>query len=336
MKKLIVICFSSVFLLFIGLVGSILFLVNGDDEGSDKGGVLIDGRADVNEAIERYRDSFEKYAKMFGIEEHVEVIMAIAMQESGGRHLDIMQASESLGLPPNTIIDPVYSIEVGVKYFSEVLKKADGKVKLALQSYNFGTGFINYAFENGGEYSRELATAFSKMKQAELGWDGYGDVLYVPHVMRYVGVVNSEPIFNDGADWAFPLKKIIITSEMGWRTHPISGIQKFHGGIDFDCTNTDPVYSVKDGVVIKSVISPILLGNHVLIKHDENEYSVYGHLSSLNVEKGDEVIAGDRVGVCGTTGSSTGTHLHLEWRTENVYAPKRINKDPRIKLGIEK
>ncbi|CAK6480981.1 hypothetical protein BFRIPA_00035 (plasmid) [Peribacillus frigoritolerans] len=64
--------------------------------------------------------------------------------------MDVMQSSESIGLPPGAITDPEYSIQVGVKHFAEVMKQAKGDVNLALQSYNFGDGFIGYALERGG------------------------------------------------------------------------------------------------------------------------------------------------------------------------------------------
>ena len=61
---------------------------------------------------------------------------------------DVMQASESLGLPPNTIEDPERSIKVGIRYFADMLEKAGGDIKLTLQAYNFGGGFIDYANES--------------------------------------------------------------------------------------------------------------------------------------------------------------------------------------------
>ncbi|PAC90319.1 endopeptidase, partial [Bacillus licheniformis] len=70
--------------------------------------------------------------------------------------LDVMQSSESMGLPPNTITDPEVSIDVGMKHFKSVLDKAGGDIKLTLQAYNYGGGFIDYVKKNGGKYSKEL------------------------------------------------------------------------------------------------------------------------------------------------------------------------------------
>src|SRR5699024_9664646 len=80
-----------------------------------------------------------------GREEHINVLLAITTQESGGTaSLDIMQSSESLGLPPNTISDPLYSIKVGVSYFDEVMTQAENAgvdVDTAIQAYNMGNGY---------------------------------------------------------------------------------------------------------------------------------------------------------------------------------------------------
>ncbi len=108
------------------------------------------------------------------------------MQESGGRSLDIMQSSESIGLPPNSITDPERSIEVGIKHFKKVFKQAGGDVRLTLQAYNFGSGFIDYVKKNGGKYTKKLALDFSRLQAFKMGWKSYGDPSYVDHVMGYV------------------------------------------------------------------------------------------------------------------------------------------------------
>lgn len=108
-----------------------------------------------------------------------------------------MQASES-GFNtkyPNTpggITDPEYSIDVGVQSLTDALSLADVKspidierISLALQGYNFGSGYIYWAVENYDGYSAANAIEFSEMMAEKMGWSGYGDVQYVPHVLRY-------------------------------------------------------------------------------------------------------------------------------------------------------
>lgn len=285
----------------------------------------------ISENILRYEKYFKKYAKKFFIEDQVDVIMALAMQESGGRHLDVMQSSESIGLPPNSITDPARSIEIGVKYFAESFKKADGDVKLALQGYNFGIGFIDYAKENGG-YSKEVSIAFSEKMAKRQGWTSYGDIDYVDHVMRYLDEENSIPVNSDG-DWSYPLDNILVTSEYGYRIHPIYKTEKLHAGIDFDCSTGDNVRSVNKGEVVELKHGNTGYGNYITIQHGKNEFSRYAHLSSISVEMGDKVKTGALIGKCGSTGGSTGAHLHLEHLTALAYGGES-SVNPRDILGL--
>ncbi|MDA1478030.1 bifunctional lytic transglycosylase/C40 family peptidase [Bacillus sp. CLL-3-40] len=149
----------------------------------------------ISPEVERFRAVFEKYARKEGIFDQVNIIMALTMQESGGRSLDIMQSSESIGLPPNSIVDPEESIKVGIAHFKKVFIKAGKDVKLTLQSYNFGSGFIDYVKKNGGKYTKELANKFSRIQAIKQGWASYGDPEYVDHVMRYLkGTNNVKPV----------------------------------------------------------------------------------------------------------------------------------------------
>lgn len=165
--------------------------------------------ADVSPLVLRYQPLVELYAKKYGVESYVPLLLAKMMQESGGRLPDVMQSSESLGLPMNTITDPEVSIDVGIRYFASVLKDAGGDVKLALQSYNFGGGFIPYANARGG-YSKPVAVAFSQMMAAKQGWARYGDVDYVDHVLRYLKYPAGAPVIEGGGVAFQSLMKIAL------------------------------------------------------------------------------------------------------------------------------
>lgn len=329
------------FLFFTAVLGLFFFFVTSlspNDEFSDHpmsiGQVSEQGTADVSAEIERYRPLFEKYSNQYGVEEYTELLMAKGMQESGGRLPDVMQSSESLGLPRNSISSPEKSIDQGIKYFSQTLDKAGGDVELALQAYNFGDGFITYAEEhNNGAYSKELAQQFSAEQERKLGWSNYGDDDYVDHVMRYLDGFSSEAVAFEGAEgvWGPPIQNMNVTSDFGMRFHPIHKENRMHNGTDFGCTEADPLFSVKDGVVVASIHSNTGLGNYITIQHNDNEYSTYGHMSVLDAKEGQEVSQGDKIGMCGTTGDSTGPHLHLEYR-ESLEGGTR--KDPAEVLGL--
>ena len=151
----------------------------------------------VSAEVEAYEPLIQKYAKQYGIPEYVELIEAVMMQESGGRGLDPMQAAEgsfNTRYPhePNGIKDPEYSTECGVQELKAALISAEVEnpidmehIKLALQGYNFGNGYISWAKTNYGGYSYANAVEFSTMQAARLGWDSYGDTQYPAHVLRY-------------------------------------------------------------------------------------------------------------------------------------------------------
>lgn len=151
----------------------------------------------VSAEVEAYEPLIRQYATQYGIGEYVELIKAIMMQESGGRGLDPMQSSEGafntrFPRQPNGITDPAYSIECGVQEIKACLVSAEvetpvdmERIKLALQGYNYGNGYIPWAKEKDGGYTPANAIEFSDIMAEKLGWSSYGDKQYVAHVLRY-------------------------------------------------------------------------------------------------------------------------------------------------------
>ncbi len=180
---------TLVVILFIVLFGAALALFGGGSSSSSY--------TPVSAEVEAYTPIIRNYARQYGIEEYTELIKAVMMQESGGRGLDPMQSSESgyntrYPREPNGITDPAYSIEVGVQTLVACLSEAQvenpidmARIKLALQGYNYGNGFIPWAITNYGGYSIAAAVEFSDMQAANLGWNSYGDKQYAAHVLRY-------------------------------------------------------------------------------------------------------------------------------------------------------
>lgn len=143
----------------------------------------------VSAEVQAYEPLITKYAREHGIQEYVELIKAVMMQESGGRGGDPMQCSECgyNDQYPGGITDPEYSINIGIRYLADCLHAAGvtspmdlEHIKLALQGYNFGAGYITWALENYGGYTQANAQEF-----ANLHGGSYGDVSYVPNVLRY-------------------------------------------------------------------------------------------------------------------------------------------------------
>ena len=118
-----------------------------------------------------------------------------------------------------------------------------------------------------------------------------------------------------------PLKSYSrISSEYGWRKNPVTGVNKLHAGTDFAAPGGTPIYAAASGYVQVAGWSSGGYGNYVIIYHgkmsDGNQYStLYGHMRSVATSAGKYVKQGEIIGYVGSTGNSTGNHLHLEvWK----------------------
>ncbi len=198
--KHILIAFSGVFLLIFSLLLLVVILFSEEDDG---GHDLLYGGVNVSEEVLAHKPMLEKYAREYGIEDYVNVLLAIIQVESGGTLEDVMQSSESMGLPPNTL-STEESIKQGCKYFTSLLESAKAKgcdLNAVIQSYNYGGRFLDYVAGRGKKYTFPLAENFSKEKsngvkvtycnsiaiQKNGGWRyNYGNMFYVLLVSEYL------------------------------------------------------------------------------------------------------------------------------------------------------
>lgn len=111
--------------------------------------------------------------------------------------------------------------------------------------------------------------------------------------------------------WGAPLSTgLTVTSPFGWRANPTGSGSEHHDGIDFAGSSGTPVFATKGGKVVAAEFH-WSAGNHVIIQHADGHYSYYMHLSSFAVSSGQTVSQGQQLGGMGTTGNSTGVHLHF-------------------------
>ena len=307
------------------------------------------GGKPFSEMVLRWEPAIRAEAIENGIPHLVNVLLAIVQVETGGnaeRWPDIFQASESLGLPPNTISCPYESIRVGVAFFANGYhSNPNHDLENIIQPYNFGFGFLNhtgyeYRFENAVAFSRMMANGLRIIYQNPVaieingGWRyQFGNMFYVKLINQYLQGGGGQIIGN--GIFAFPVGgNWSVTSPFGWRPNPFTGILEFHNGIDLitDIPNA-PIYAIADGTV---VFSGWLggYGNFVAIQHDNTTFSSYGHNSANLVRVGQRVSAGQQIATMGTTGSSTGVHLHLNiLMNTNCFSSGHVNPAPL--LGIE-
>jgi murein DD-endopeptidase MepM/ murein hydrolase activator NlpD len=109
-----------------------------------------------------------------------------------------------------------------------------------------------------------------------------------------------------------------ITSEFGYRIHPIYGDRRFHSGLDMAAPYGSPILAAYDGNVVAAGYNSSM-GNYVMIDHGDGLYTIYMHASSLAVSTGASVTAGQQIASVGSTGASTGPHLHFSVRLNGHY-----------------
>lgn len=321
-----------VIVMTLGVVSIINTVVGGSTASNTGSGPIIGGgNAQVSAEVEQYRGAIQAELDKHGKGEHTDLLLALMMQESGGRGNDPMQASESKCGYIGCITSPQESIEYGVKHFLSVMAQAKNDVKLTLQSYNFGGGFINYVLENGGSYTKELAISFSQMMYQKLAHTGiykchrpfaiqhsacYGDIEYVDAVLKYLpsAVGGSSQQLAEGI--SAPVgRDMVVNSKFGWRD--IGAGPEHHNGIDLKCDESISINAALDGKVVYAGTSGGApgYGNFVTIQHDANLFTTYAHLSKIQIANGSSVESGQQIGMCGNTGRSFGSHLHFEVKT---------------------
>ena len=151
-------------------------------------------------------------------------------------------------------------------------------------------------------------------------WDSKAVNPYRIDATKFKDTVNLS-LFDStkGRNWHPPLRNSIINSDFGLRW------SRFHYGVDLDLNVGDSVFATFDGVVRISKFDKNGYGNYVLLRHYNSLETLYGHLTKQNVSAGQYVKSGDLIGFGGSTGRSTGPHLHFEVRFEgNAIDPEHV------------
>ncbi|MGB6409543.1 MAG: peptidoglycan DD-metalloendopeptidase family protein, partial [Planococcus donghaensis] len=162
---------------------------------------------------------------------------------------------------------------------------------------------------------------------------------WVPNVTQVVsslGGLTMNCTSNTG-EFVQPIPNVTVNSNFGIRVHPTTGEVSAHEGVDLACSQPDPIYAAKEGtVVFASYPSGILAtyGNVVVVEHANKHFSLYAHLSKIDVKVGQEIGQLEPIGQCGTTGRSTGDHLHFEIHTDRMFG-NRVNPMKYLEAGKE-
>lgn len=148
------------------------------------------------------------------------------------------------------------------------------------------------------ELMREIAQKEKDLKAAQ----------YDEYLAKLAAQGNSPP---SNATWITPVSGATLTSPFGKRVHPVLGYERMHNGIDLACPAGTPIYATRAGTVTTASYQAGGAGYYVSINHLDGFSSIYMHMTRYVVSKGQQVSAGQLIGYVGSTGISTGPHLHF-------------------------
>lgn len=157
-------------------------------------------------------------------------------------------------------------------------------------------------------------------------YSGNHEVFFVIINERYN---STERAFFLSTFFRFPLERGRLTSPFGYRINPISGRSTFHRGVDIAAPKGNPVIAAGKGKVLKAEFDKIY-GNFIIIKHPGGYETLYGHLDKILVTSGSFIVGGAIIGEVGSTGYSTGPHLHFEIKSS------KKNENPLLILPIKR
>ncbi|RBT39371.1 hypothetical protein EB54_02053 [Enterococcus gallinarum] len=294
----------------------------------------------------------DKYTKLYGISDYIGLAYALIMVENPSTDGtdDIMQSSESAGYPGPGYLTGEASVKQGCKHLAEQIKNGQTQnvdIWGVMQGYNFGSAYIPWLANRGGKNTTDLAEEYSRDVVAPSLGNTTGAIYpYVNAVSQadgrtylyvnggnfhYAAMIRQYVKVTESVGYVVPISKpVTVTSEFGYRQHPITGAYELHNGIDLVNGNpTTPIYASAAGEVVIAGSYPEWYGNYVVIKHSDGLYTGYAHQSQLRVSVGDTVKQGQQIGNMGTTGPSTGPHLHFQffkngpWPSQNDFINPR-------------
>ncbi len=125
-----------------------------------------------------------------------------------------------------------------------------------------------------------------------------------------------------------------VSSRFGWRTHPLTGKRRFHSGLDLAAPSGAPVVAAGSGTVISAGWNGGY-GKAIIIQHSDTQQTVYGHLSEISVQAGQTIAQGTVIGLVGSTGNSTGPHLHFESRMPTAGIWTAVDPTQEIQYAVD-
>lgn len=197
--------------------------------------------------------------------------------------------------------------KVDVEKEKEAVEELIGEKERQINSYAYDISNKEQAIK---EYEADIAEQNQIIKDLEAAVAAERQAIYD---------AEHPKITYDGGVFAWPAPSYKrISDDYGERIHPILGTKQFHNGVDMAAPGGSPILAAYNGEVVAASYSSSM-GNYIMIDHGNTLYTIYMHASALYVKKGDVVTRGQQIAAVGSTGRSTGNHLHFSVRLNGSY-----------------
>ncbi len=227
------------------------------------------------------------------------------LEELNEAAVAVKNAKEGLESEKTALEDSKKELEASSKKLEESQKESDELLKQLIAT---GQEYQNLL----DEAERKESETASTIDKLEYAYDAAKDREYREWLAQQKptpGGPGSNVV--DGVTWLMPINYTRFSSPFGWRIHPIYGDYRFHYGVDLSAPQGTPIYASRGGQVTTTAYEAGGAGYYVSINHLDGFATRYLHMTHYIVSPGQYVAAGQVIGYCGSTGGSTGPHLHF-------------------------
>lgn len=298
---------------------------------SEKETEIADTQRELEEALEReenQKESMIRHIRMIYETGNPELVQMLSRADSFGDFLNkadyvekVISYEQQMWQDFRTIREYVELCKEQLELEKEILDETKAGVEQEQQNLealiaqknqditNYETDINNKA-QAIKEYEAEIAAQEEEIASLEA---------LIAEEKKKILANSGVVLTYDNGPFKFPLASYTrVSDDYGNRIHPTLGIQQFHNGVDFAAPKGTAIYAAYDGVVVAATYSATM-GNYVMIDHGDGLYTIYMHASSLYVSKDDIVARGETIAAVGSTGRSTGNHLHFSVRRDGAY-----------------